>query len=115
VSQTSDPLGMYFIYHIRLISDDLPGCGGRDCWPGYPHGGYDANAFFISTRLSTCFPNCLVAQAVYVLPKAQLEAGPKAGESLNVPGSSSTATPSCNPASRLRMSPSKPLMAAPNT
>jgi hypothetical protein len=77
-------MGMYFIYHIPLISDDLTGCGGIDCWPGYPHGGYDANAFFISTRLSTCFPGCLVAQAVYVLPKAQLEAGPKAGESLNV-------------------------------
>jgi hypothetical protein len=84
VSQTSDPLGTYFIYRVRLGSDDLPGCGGEDCWPGYPHGGYDANAFFITTRLSTCFPDCLVAQAVYVLPKAQLEAGPKVGESLNV-------------------------------
>src|ERR1700730_10230299 len=28
VSQSSDPLGAYFIYHIRLISDDLSGCGG---------------------------------------------------------------------------------------
>jgi len=84
VSQTSDPLGTYFIYHIRLGSDDLPGCGGIDCWPGYPHGGYDANAFFISTRLATCFPGCLVAQAVYVLSKAQLEAGLRVGESLNI-------------------------------
>jgi hypothetical protein len=84
VSQTSDPLGTYFIYHIRLGSDDLPGCGGEDCWPGYPHGGYDANAFFISTRLSTCFPDCFVAHAVYVVPKAQLEAGLRAGESPNI-------------------------------
>jgi hypothetical protein len=84
VSETSDPLGTYFIYRVALVSGDLPGCGGRDCWPGYPHGGYDANAFFISTRLSTCFPGCLVAQAVYVLSKAQLEAGPRVGESLNV-------------------------------
>ena len=80
VSQTSDPLGTYFIYHIRLGSDDLPGCGGIDCWPGYPHGGYDANAFFISARLATCFPGCLVAQAVYVLAKSQLEAGVKLGD-----------------------------------
>ena len=84
VSQTADPLGTYFIYHVRLNSDDLPGCGGRDCWPGYPHGGYDANAFFISTRLATCFPGCLVAQAVYVLSKAQLEAGLRVGETLNI-------------------------------
>src|SRR6516165_419849 len=52
VSQTADPLGTYFIYHVRVNSDDLPGCGGEDCWPGYPHGGYDTRAFFISTRLS---------------------------------------------------------------
>jgi hypothetical protein len=84
VSQTSDPLGTYFIYHVRLVSDDLPGCGGMDCWPGYPHGGYDANALFISTRLSTCFPDCFVASAVYVLSKAQLEAGLRVGESLNI-------------------------------
>ena len=113
VSQIADPLGTYFIYHVRVNSDDLPGCGGRDCWPGYPHGGYDANAFFISTRLSTCFPNCLVAQAVYVLPKARLEAG--LGGARALPGSSSTATLSCNPAFRLRMSLSNPLVVAPNT
>src|SRR3984893_14713491 len=54
VSQTSDPLGTYFIYHVRFVSDDLSGCGGIDCFPGYTHGGYDASAFFISTRLSGC-------------------------------------------------------------
>jgi len=80
VSQTADPLGTYFIYHVRVNSDDLPGCGGEDCWPGYPHGGYDTSAFFISTRLSTCFPGCLVANAVYVLSKSQLEAGLNMGD-----------------------------------
>jgi hypothetical protein len=88
VSQTSDPLGTYFIYHVRFVSDDLSGCGGIDCFPGYPHGGYDANAFFISTRLSgcsTCFePGTSVASAVYVLSKARLEAGLRVGESLNI-------------------------------
>jgi hypothetical protein len=33
VSQTSDPLGKYFIYRIRAFSDDLAGCGGWDCLP----------------------------------------------------------------------------------
>jgi hypothetical protein len=80
VSQSSDPLGTYFIYHIRLTSDELSGCGGVDCFPDYPHGGYDANAFFISTRLIHC-PTCFVTSAVYVLSKAQLEAGLKVGES----------------------------------
>jgi hypothetical protein len=84
VSQSSDPLGTYFIYHVRLVSDDLSGCGGVDCFPDYPHGGYDANALFISTRLfSSGCPTCL-APAVYVLSKAQLEAGLKVGESLDI-------------------------------
>jgi hypothetical protein len=83
VSQTSDPLGTYFIYHVRLVSDDLSGCGGVDCFPDYPHGGYDANALFISTRLISC-STCFVASAVYVLPKARLEAGLRVGESLNI-------------------------------
>ena len=81
VSQSSDPLGTYFIYHVRLVSDDLPGCGGIDCLPDYPHGGYDANALFISTRLISC-STCFVASGVYVLSKAQLEAGLGAGESI---------------------------------
>jgi hypothetical protein len=79
VSQLSDPLGSYFIYHIRLTSDDLSGCG-VDCFPDYPHGGYDANALSISARLIHC-PTCFVASAVYVLSKAQLEAGLNIGES----------------------------------
>src|ERR1700719_1767606 len=74
VSQSSDPLGTYFIYHIRRFSDDLSGCGGVDCFPDYPHGGYDANALFISMRLFNGGCACFVAPAVYVLSKAQLEA-----------------------------------------
>jgi hypothetical protein len=81
VSQSSDPLGTYFIYYIRLISDDLSGCGAIDCFPDYPHGGYDANALFISTRLISC-STCFVTSAVYVLSKARLEAGLGAGESI---------------------------------
>src|ERR1700730_5381882 len=82
VSQSSDPLGTYFIYYIGMVSGDLSGCGGVDCFPDYPHGGYDANALFISTNLlSSGCSTCFVASAVYVLSKAQLEAGL---ESLNI-------------------------------
>jgi hypothetical protein len=83
VSQSRDPLDTYFIYHIRLVSDDLSGCGGVDCFPDYPHGGYDAHALFISARLISC-SICFVAPAVYILPKAQLEAGLRVGESPNI-------------------------------
>jgi hypothetical protein len=83
VSQSSDPLGTYFIYHIRRISDDLSVCGGVDCFPDYPHGGYDAHALFISTRLFSGCATCFIA-AVYVLPKAQLEAGLRENESLTI-------------------------------
>jgi hypothetical protein len=114
VSQSSDPLGTYFIHHIRLTSDDLSGCGGVDCFPDYPHGGYDANALFISTRLIHC-PACFVTSAVYVLSKAQLEVSLTMGGSPNLAGSSSRTTSSCSPAFQPRMSPLKPPMAAPNT
>jgi hypothetical protein len=91
VSQSSDPLGTYFIHHIRLTSDDLSGCGGVDCFPDYPHGGYDANALFISTGLIHC-PACFVTSAVYVLSKAQLEVWLTMGGSPNLAGSSSRTT-----------------------
>ncbi|MBV8337032.1 MAG: hypothetical protein JO358_16665, partial [Alphaproteobacteria bacterium] len=67
VSKTDDPLGEYFIYHIRAFSSDI--CGGVDCFPDFPKAGYDANAFFITADL----PN--VTAVIYVLPKRKLEAG----------------------------------------
>jgi hypothetical protein len=72
VSETSDPLGSYFIYYVRLFSDDLPACGGSDCFPDYLHGGYDANGFYISVNLGLGFA---AGAATYALPKAKLEAG----------------------------------------
>src|SRR5262249_39536135 len=48
VSETSDPLGTYFIYKVDAFSVDLPRCGRADCFADYPHGGYDANGFYIS-------------------------------------------------------------------
>ena len=75
VSKTSDPLGEYFVYHIRSFSDDLPGCRGVDCIPDYPKAGYDAHAFFITADLIFSTAGPFVEAATYVLPKSKLEAG----------------------------------------
>jgi len=73
VSKTSDPLGEYFIYHIRAFSDDLSGCHGVDCFPDYPKAGYNADAFFITADLFRI--DTFTGTSVYVLPKKKLEAG----------------------------------------
>jgi hypothetical protein len=73
VSKTSDPLGEYFIYHIRASSDDLTGCGGVDCFPDYPKAGYNADAFFITADLFN--GDLFIGSSVYVLSKKKLEAG----------------------------------------
>ncbi|MGH6848574.1 MAG: hypothetical protein ACREC0_14430 [Methylocella sp.] len=76
VSKTSNPLGSYFVYHIEAVSSTVLGCGGVDCFPDYPKAGYDANAFYITADLFQNTPTgSFVESAIYVLPKATLEAG----------------------------------------
>ena len=79
VSKTSDPLGEYFIYHIRAFSDDLSGCSGVDCFPDYPKAGYNADAFFITADLfritDGVITDVFIGTSVHVLPKKKLEAG----------------------------------------
>lgn len=75
VSQTSNPLGGYWIYHIRAFSNTVQGCGGKDCFPDYAKAGYDANAFFIAADLFNNATSKFVESAIYVIPKAKLEAG----------------------------------------
>src|SRR6516225_11662659 len=79
VSKTRDPLGEYFIYHIRAFSDDLSGCGGVDCFPDYPKAGYNADAFFITADLFKIIDGVIqdvfIGTSVHVLPKKKLEAG----------------------------------------
>ena len=53
VSQTRNPLGKYVRYHVPASSRTVAGCGGRDCFPDYPRGGYDAAAFYITADLFT--------------------------------------------------------------
>jgi hypothetical protein len=77
VSKTSNPLGTYFIYHLRAASRDLFACGGSDCLPDYPHAGYDANGLYISVDLFNVSrpPFPFVAAAAYALPKSKLVVG----------------------------------------
>jgi len=108
VSKTSDPLGEYFIYHIRAFSDDLSGCGGVDCFPDYPKAGYNADAFFITADLFRI--DTFTGTAVYVLPKRNSRRAPTSP----MFGSIGPTISSCNPAFRPQASPSRPPMVALN-
>src|SRR5262249_26811332 len=74
VSQTSDPLGKYFVYQISDNSSNVPGCGGRNCLLGFPKAGYDANGFYLAANLFNKVGSAFVESAIYALPKSKLEA-----------------------------------------
>jgi hypothetical protein len=75
VSQTSNPLGNYFVYNmISDSSSGVSGCGGVNCFPDYPKAGYDANGFYIAADLING-SGSFVESAIYALPKSKLEAG----------------------------------------
>ena len=75
VSQTSNPLGAYWVYHLRAFSSALSGCGGQDCFPDYPKAGYDRSGFYITADLFSNVTSNFVESAIYALPKTRLEAG----------------------------------------
>jgi hypothetical protein len=75
VSQTSNPIGSYYLCHVRAFSNDLPDCGGQDCLPDYPRAGYDQNIFIIDVNLFNTITWNFVTAAAYVLPKSKLIAG----------------------------------------
>ena len=75
VSQTSDPMGSYYTYLVDAYSSQLTGCGFQDCFPDYPKGGFNADAFFITADLFSNVSGNYVEAAIYVFPKASLEAG----------------------------------------
>ncbi len=72
VSTSSNPLGSYFVYFVRAFSNDLSGCGGRDCFPDYPKVGYDANGLYISANLFALPAFQFIAAATYEIPKSKL-------------------------------------------
>jgi hypothetical protein len=75
VSQTSDPLGSYWVYLVDAYSSQLAACGLQDCFPDYPKDGYNADAFFITADLFSNVSGNYVEAAIYAFPKDKLEAG----------------------------------------
>lgn len=92
VSQTSDPRGMWNIYHLPVQDDGTQGTpnhhcqqfgpnGGTPLVPGpclddYPHIGADANGFYITTNEFNLFkPTFFRAAQIYAFPKLQLAGG----------------------------------------
>lgn len=75
VSKTSDPLGAYYVYLFDASSSSVAGCGGVDCFPDYPKGGYNADAEFITADLFSNVSGNFVESAIFAIPKAKIEAG----------------------------------------
>jgi len=75
VSKSSNPLGSYYIYLVDAFSSQLTGCGSQDCFPDYPKGGYNADAFFITADLFSNVSGNYVEAAIFAFPKSSLEAG----------------------------------------
>jgi len=75
ISKTSNPLGAYWIYHIRAFSNTVSGCQSQDCFPDYHKDGYDAHAFYITADLFSNVSGGFVESAIFALPKSKLEAG----------------------------------------
>ena len=74
VSQTSDPLGSYYVYKISALTENISACGGS-CLPDYPQVGFDKNGFYIAADLFSNTSGNFVNAAIYALPKSILEQG----------------------------------------
>ena len=72
VSQTNNPRGSYWLYQVRAFSNTVGGCQAVDCFPDYPKGGYDANAFYITADLFSNVSGNFVESAIYAMPKSKL-------------------------------------------
>src|SRR5712671_2691802 len=77
VSQTSNPTGLWNIYHVDVANDGSPGNTGGPCpcLGDYPHIGADANGFYITTNSYPFGPGDFDGAQIYALSKAQLAAG----------------------------------------
>jgi len=77
VSQTSNPTGLWNIYHVDVTNDGSPGNTGGPCpcLGDYPHIGADANGFYITTNSYPFGPGDFDGAQIYALSKAQLAAG----------------------------------------
>src|SRR5712692_4265856 len=92
VSQTSDPTGMWNLYHVPVQDDGTQGTPNHNCAPGsptptptnpnacigdYPHLGADANGFYITTNEYCLFCAGLGFHAaqLYAFSKSALASG----------------------------------------
>lgn len=77
VSQTSNPTGLWNIYHVDVTNDGSPGNTGGPCpcLGDYPHIGADANGFYITTNAYPWGPGDFDGAQIYAFSKAQLAAG----------------------------------------
>jgi hypothetical protein len=77
VSQTSNPTGLWNIYHIDVTGDGSPGATGGPCpcLGDYPHIGADANGFYITTNSYPWGPGNFDGAQIYAFSKSQLAAG----------------------------------------
>jgi hypothetical protein len=77
VSQTSNPTGLWNIYHTNVTNDGT-NTGGVNAGPylgDYPHIGADANGFYITTNAYPWLHNGFAGAQIYAFSKAQLAAG----------------------------------------
>jgi hypothetical protein len=77
VSQTSNPTGLWNIYHVDVTNDGT-NTGGVNPGPylgDYPHIGADANGFYITTNAYPWCCNGFSGAQIYAFSKAQLAAG----------------------------------------
>lgn len=78
IAVTQHPLGAWKIYRINVTddgADGTPSHEGCPCFGDYPHVGFDAYGFYISTNEFPLFDDGFDGAQVYAFSKAELAAG----------------------------------------
>jgi hypothetical protein len=77
VSRTSDPTGLWNIYHVDVTNDGSVGATGGPCpcLGDYPHMGADANGIYLTTNSYPWGPGSFDGAQIYAFSKSQLAAG----------------------------------------
>jgi hypothetical protein len=73
VSKTADPRGQWTVYQ-QQVGDDCDSVAGP-CIGDYPHIGFDANGFYVTTNSYPFFTDGFDAAWIYAYSKSQLESG----------------------------------------
>ncbi len=78
VTQTSNPTGLWNIYHLDVTNDGTQNpdpSNACPCLGDYPHIGADANGFYVTTNSYPWNGNGFNGAQIYAFPKAALAAG----------------------------------------